>query len=350
MKKSETVGFGIVGTGMVADFYLEAIEANADGGARLAAVSTRDPGKFGAASEKFGAPCISYEELIVHPEVDVVCICTPSGYHAAQAIEAARAGKHAIVEKPMALTLADADAMIEAFSRADLTLAVSLQRRAEPLFRKVHDAVEAGDLGPLTSGVVTIPYQRDAAYYNLADWRGTWALDGGGVLMNQGIHLVDVLIWCMGDPVEIQAAASTLHQEIEVEDALAANLRFENGALGAILATTLARPGFPHRVEIYGLNGGIQIEGESITKWNLVDPEKGSIEPPEIGGPEDAGAGSDPGGIKATGHILLIKNFIDVLRGNAQPLIDGREGRRSLAAVLGIYKAAGLIGDRWKGR
>ncbi len=346
MKNSDTVGFGIVGTGMVADYYLEAIQANAEAGARLAAVSTRDPEKFGAASEKFGAPCISNEELMAHPEVDVVCICTPSGYHATQAIAAARAGKHAIVEKPMALTLSDADAMIEAFSRADLALGVALQRRAEPLFRKVHDAIKAGDLGELTTGLVTIPYQRDQAYYDQADWRGTWALDGGGVLMNQGIHLVDVLIWCMGDPVDIQAGASTLHQKIEVEDALAASLRFENGAMATILATTLARPGFPHRVEIYGLNGGIQIEGEAIIKWNMVDPEKGSIEPPETGGPIDAGAGSDPRGVTGTGHIHLVKNFMDSIRNDAPLLIDGREGRRSLAAVLGIYKAAGRAGDR----
>ncbi|MCP4691811.1 MAG: Gfo/Idh/MocA family oxidoreductase [Desulfobacterales bacterium] len=345
MTNHETIDFGIVGTGMVADYYLEAVRANAENGAGLAAVSTRDPEKFGAASEKFGVPCISNEALMDHPGVDVVCICTPSGYHAEQAMAAARAGKHAIVEKPMALTLADADAMIEAFSRADLMLGVSLQRRAEPLFRVVHDAIKAGDLGELTSGVVTIPYRRDQAYYNLADWRGTWSLDGGGVLMNQGIHLVDVLIWCMGDPVEIQARAATLHQRIEVEDSLAATLRFENGSMATIMATTLARPGFPHRVEIYGTNGGIQIEGEAVAKWSLADPGKASIEPPETGCPVDAGAGSDPRGVKATGHINLIENFMDAIRGKAPLLIDGREGRRSLAAVLGVYKAAGLISE-----
>jgi predicted dehydrogenase len=220
---------------------------------------------------------------------------------------------------------------------------VALQRRVTPPFQRIHRAIEAGDLGELTLGVVTIPYHRPQAYFDQADWRGTWALDGGGVLMNQGIHLVDLLVWYMGDPAEVQARAGTLHREIEVEDTLAATLRFASGAQATITATTTAAPGFPHRVEIYGTGGGIQVEGESVGRWELADPAGASVEPVPIGRAACAGAGGDPRGIAATGHIAIVRDFVEALRAGRAPQIDGREGRRSLAAVLAIYEAAGLL-------
>jgi UDP-N-acetyl-2-amino-2-deoxyglucuronate dehydrogenase len=343
MKAAETVGFGIVGTGMVAEFHRQAIAANAEKGARLVAVCTRDPAKFTGAREKFGVPCVPWDEFCLHPDIDVACICTPSGIHARQAIDCATAGKHALVEKPIAVNLAEADAMINAFSKAGRLLGVALQRRAEPLFRKIHRALQAGDLGTLTSGVVTVPYRRTQAYYDSAAWRGTWALEGGGVLINQGIHLLDLLLWYMGDPIEIKAVAATLQQSIEVEDTLAASLRFAGGAMATIMATTVAAPGFPHRVEVYGTRGGIQLEGESVVRWTLADPTKATISPPELAVPAEAGAGADPGGIPVTGHINLVSNFIDAVHAKAPLLIDGVEGRRSLVVVLGIYAAAGIV-------
>jgi predicted dehydrogenase len=301
------------------------------------------PSRFFDISANFGVPCVSYEDLLADSRVDVVCICTPSGQHAHQAIAAAQAGKHVLVEKPMALSLADADAMIDACQRAGVKLGVALQRRAEPLFQHVHQAIQAGDLGDLTLGVVTLPYHRPQAYFDQADWRGTWAMDGGGVLMNQGIHLVDQLIWMMGDPVKVAAYADTLHRGIEVEDTLIATLRFANGALATITATTTAAPGFPHRLEIYGTGGGIQVEGETIERWDLVDPTlPTTVEAPTLGGPSNAGAGGDPRGIAPTGHIAIVWDFIQSLRADRSPQIDGGEGRRSLATVLSIYQAAGL--------
>jgi UDP-N-acetyl-2-amino-2-deoxyglucuronate dehydrogenase len=342
MSTFETVGFAILGAGMVADYHRQAIVANADRGARLVAVGHYNPARFAEISAEFGVPCVDQEDLLADPAVDVVCICTPSGQHAAQAIAAARAGKHVLVEKPMALSLADADATIAACDRAGVKLGVVLQRRAEPLFRHIHRAIEAGDLGELTLGVVTMPYHRSQAYYEQADWRGTWALDGGGVLMNQGIHLVDLLVWTMGDPVHVQAYADTLHRDIKVEDTLAATLRFANGALATITATTATAPGFPHRVEIYGTGGCIQVEGESVGRWDLADPAKATVEPVQTAATATAGAGSDPRGIAPTGHIAIVRDFIQALRADQAPRIDGAEGRRSLAAVLAIYEAAGL--------
>jgi len=337
-----TIGFAILGSGMVANYHRLAITANAEQGARLVAVGHYNPVRFAEISARFGVPCVSQQELLADPAVDVVCICTPSGQHAAQAIAAARAGKHVLVEKPMALSLTDADAMIAACDQASTKLGVALQRRAEPLFRRVYEAIQAGDLGDLTLGVVTLPYYRPQAYYDQAEWRGTWTLDGGGVLMNQGIHLVDLLVWYMGDPITVQAHAGTLYQSIEVEDTLAATLCFPSGAMATIAATTTASPGFPHRLEIYGTGGGIQIEGETVRHWVLADPATATVERPETGPPATAGAGADPRGIAPAGHIAILRDLIHALREDRAPQIDGTEGRRSLAAVLAVYRAAGL--------
>ena len=343
MSKSESIGFGILGAGMVADYHRQAIAANADLGAQLLAIGHYNPDRFDEISARFRVPCLNPEDLLTHAGVDVVCICTPSGEHAGQAIAAARAGKHVLVEKPMALSLADADAMIAACEQADVTLGVVLQRRAEPLFRRIYDAIRAKDLGELTLGVVTIPYHRPQTYYDQAAWRGTWSLDGGGVLMNQGIHLVDLLIWYMDDPVQVLAYAGTLQRSIEVEDTLAAILHFADGAVATITATTTVAPGFPHRLEVYGTNGGIQVEGESAARWELVESVQATVEPLETGASTAPGAGGDPKGIAPTGHIAILRDFVCALRENRAPLVDGTEGRRSLATVLAIYQAAGLL-------
>ena len=334
------VRFALLGPGVVADFHRQAIESSADVGARLAAVAHYDPSRSGELQARFGVPCVSEEEVLSRDDVDAVVLCTPSGQHAEQAVRAAGAGKHVLVEKPMALSLADADRMIEACEEADVRLGVVFQRRAEATFRKVRAALEGGELGPLTLGLIAMPYKRDQAYYDSAAWRGTWALDGGGVLMNQGIHLVDLLVWFLGDPVEVEARAGTLRHDIEVEDTLAATLRTTSGALATITATTTAAPGFPHRIELYGTEGGIQIEGETITRWALAD---GTEKAETSGTRSEAGSGADPRGIALEGHTGIIRDFVEAVRDGRPPLVDGAEGRRSLAAVQAIYRAAGLV-------
>jgi len=344
MSNYRPIGFAILGAGMIADYYREAISANADMGARLVAIGHYNPARFNEISAKFGVPCVKLDDLLADESVDVICIGTPSGQHPGQAIAAARAGKHVIVEKPMALRPCDAEQMITTCEQMDVKLGVCLQSRTDPLFRRVHDAIQAGDLGELTLGLVTLPYHRPQAYFNQAAWRGTWALDGGGVLMNQGIHQIDLLVWYMGDPVEIKAYADTLHREIEVEDTASVTLKFSNGALAAIIGTTTTDPGFPHRTEIYGTRGAIQIEGRLVRRWTLADPASAVITPPEITADiSDAGAGSDPRGTPITGHVAIVRDFIEALREDRSPLVDGPEGMRSVAAVYGIYEAAGVI-------
>src|SRR4051812_28321039 len=273
---AEELGFAIIGAGMVARYHATAIERTP--GARLVAICRSDPARAEETAAQFGVPCLAdYTDLLARDDVDAVCICTPSGLHAQQTIAAARAGKHVLVEKPMALTLADADAMIAACAQAGVQLGVALQRRTDPEFQRVQAAVAAGELGRIVLGSISIPYLRQQSYYDSADWRGTWALDGGGVLMNQGIHLVDLLLWLIGDAAEVRATAATLAHTIEVEDCLTATLRFVNRALGSVTATTAAAPGSPHGVEIYGDRGGVKMGGEQI-----VGGEGGGAQEPRI--------------------------------------------------------------------
>ncbi len=333
------LGFAILGAGMVAEYHLNAIQECADLGARLVGVGHYNPARYGEISQRFGAPAKSYDELLADPAVDAVCVCTPSGHHAQQAIAAASSGKHVLVEKPMALSLADADAMIAACRENGVQLGVCLQRRAEPLFRRVHDAIHGGDLGEITLGVVTMPYFRDEPYYAQAEWRGTWAMDGGGVLMNQGIHIVDLLLWFLGDPVEVHAFADSRHRSVEIEDTAGAVLRFANGSVATITATVATEPGFPHRLEVYGTNGGIQIEGESVLRWGLADESKATVEAWPVATEQvDPGMAGDPRGISTSGHIAILKDFIAGIRRGEDPVIDGAEGRRSLATILAVYE------------
>ena len=332
---ADEVRFAIAGAGMVARYHATAIARTP--GARLVAVTRGGPQGAMEAAARFGVSCEhDYDAILARDDVDAICICTPSGLHAAQAIAAAAAGKHVLVEKPMALTLADADTMITASRDAGIRLGVALQRRSDPAFRAVQAAIAGGALGRPILGTVNMPYFRAQSYYDSAAWRGTWSLDGGGALMNQGIHLVDLLLWFMGDVAEVRAESATLARAIEVEDCAAATLRFTSGALGSIVATTAAAPGFPHRVEVYGAAGGVQIEGEQVVRWEGEGREPG-IENRE---PAAAGAGASPTGISAAGHTRLLDDFVAAIREGRDPLIPGAEARRSLALVLAIYEAA----------
>ncbi len=331
-------GFGILGTGLIAEYHRQAIAAT--DGAVLQAVGHYNPDRLAALSLQFGVPALSEAALLARPDIDAVIICTPSGQHAEQAIRAAKAGKHVLVEKPMALSLEDADAMIEACRAAGVRLGVCLQRRTEPLFRKVHAALSAGDLGDITMAALTMPYFRGDAYYAQAEWRGTWAGDGGGILMNQGIHLIDLLVWFLGDPEVIQAQAATLKRSVEVEDTIVATLRFPGGALATVSGTTTAEPGFAHELRLHGDRGSIVISGESVSTWQMLDPAAAKVEPVIPSADQGAGAAGDPRGLSLDGHVTVLRDFVRALNGQGSLSIDGEEGRRSLAAVLGIYEAA----------
>ncbi|MCW5854344.1 MAG: Gfo/Idh/MocA family oxidoreductase [Anaerolineae bacterium] len=330
------VRFGLLGAGMIAGYHAAAIRQTP--GAKLVAVARDNPARRAEAEAAFGVPCFAPGDLLARDDVDAVVVCTPSGQHSREVIAAARHGKHALVEKPMALSLAEADQAIQACQTAGVHLGVVLQRRADPVFQGIKAALDGGDLGIPTLALVTIPYWRDMAYYHSARWRGTWALDGGGALMNQGVHLVDLLVWWMGDPVSVQAQAATLVHDIEVEDVVSATLKFVGGAQGVLAATTAAAPGFPHRLEVYGTRGGVQVEGEAIFRWGrLGEPMQ------QAASAADAGAAAKPTGIKIDNHQRIIADFVAAVRDGRPPMVTGQEGRRALATVLAVYAAAGLL-------
>lgn len=332
-------GFGILGAGLVADYHRRAIAATPR--AELVAVADADTSRHEAMVRDFGVPAVTETELLADPAVAVVSVCTPSGRHAEQAIRAAEAGKHVLVEKPMALSLEDADAMIEACRANGVTLAVCLQRRTEPAVKRVREAVAGGALGRVTLAGAFMPYYRPDAYYAQADWRGTWDGDGGGVLMNQGIHLIDLLVWCLGDPQVVGVGAATLVRGVEVEDTAAATLRFPGGALATVAGTTTAAPGFAHELRFHGSEGSIVMTGDSVTTWHVPrDPE--APPPATEARAVEAGAAGDPRKVSYDGHVRLVANLVAALDGEEELIADGWEGRRSLAVVLGVYEAAGI--------
>jgi len=336
------LGFGIVGCGMISQFHARAI-GDLRGAKLVACCDTR-----AEASDRFAAAngCTSYrtlDEMLADKGVDVVTIATPSGLHMEPAVAAAEAGKHVIVEKPLEVTLKKCDRIIRACAKHGVQLATVFPSRFHDSSVKLKRAIDAGRFGKLTVGDAYVKWYRTQAYYDSGAWRGTWALDGGGALMNQAIHSVDLLTWLMGPVVEIRAQTAQLaHTRIEVEDTAMATLRFANGALGVVEATTAAYPGYLKRVEIHGSEGSAVLEEEDLKVWDFARPRKeDKAILAEMKEHKSTGGGaSDPAAIGHHGHTLEFRDVLEAIRRNRRPAIDGHEGRRSVEIILGIYQAA----------
>ena len=335
-------GFGIVGCGLISDFHAKAIADVED--AELVACFDMVPASADRLAASTG--CKAYydlDEMLADPAVDVVTIGSPSGAHMEPAVAAAKAGKHVIVEKPLEITLDRCDAIIEACEKAGVVLSSIFPSRFHDSSIKMKAAIAAGRFGQLTVGDAFVKWYRTQEYYDGGAWRGTWELDGGGALMNQAIHSVDILIWLMGPVVEIRAQTALLaHERIAVEDTAMATLRFANGALGIIEASTAVYPGYLKRIEIHGTAGSAMMEEEDIVKWDFAEeaPEDAAIKNKMSQQVSGAGGAADPAAIGHHGHA---HQFADVLQGiktGTKPQIDGPEGRRSVEVILAIYKAA----------
>jgi predicted dehydrogenase len=327
---------------MIANFHSKAV---ADiRGARVAACFDTVPASAERLAQQVGCrPYADLKALLADPDVDVVSICTPSGAHMEPAVAAAKAGKHVIVEKPLEITLKRCDKIIQACADAGVTLATIFPSRFHESSVLMKKAVDQGRFGRLTMGDAYVKWFRSQEYYDSGAWRGTWALDGGGALMNQAIHSVDLLIWLMGPVAEIRAQTATLaHERIEVEDVATATLRFENGALGVIEASTAAFPGFLKRIELHGSAGSAVLEEEDITKWEFARrtaSDRALLE--RMAGKTQTGGGAaDPAAIGHHGHTEMFKDVLKAIKKGTLPQIDGHEGRRSVEVILGIYKAA----------
>jgi predicted dehydrogenase len=265
-----------------------------------------------------------------------------------------RAGKHVMVEKPMEIRLEAIDEMLRVQREANVKLAVISQHRFDPASLQVHELVEQKAFGRLVLGNVLVPWWRSQAYYNSGSWRGTWALDGGGVLMNQAIHSIDLLQWLMGPVKSIYASTDTLVHRMETEDVAVAVLRFTNGALGTIAATTGAYPGVTTRIEIFGDKGSVIIEDDQLSYLHLARDDQEEIGaygvatgkasrvlPGEDTTIDKSGAAAqNPAALSIRGHALQIADMIRAIRENGTPLVDGYAARRPVEIILGIYESA----------
>jgi predicted dehydrogenase len=259
------------------------------------------------------------------------------------AVRAADAGKHVVVEKPLEITLARCDAIIEACDRAGVRLCTIFPSRFTAANIRLKEAIALGRFGRLTMGDTHVKWWRTQQYYDSGGWRGTWQLDGGGALMNQAIHNVDLLYWLMGDVDSITAQTATLaHERIEVEDTAVAALRFKNGALGVIEAATSAYPGLLKRTEIHGDRGSARVEQDDITLWDFQEkvPSDNEVYAAMAGQSGFKAGASDPRGITHIGHREQLIDFLQAIDNNRAPAVDGREGRKSVEIIRAIYRCA----------
>ena len=340
-----TFGFGIIGCGVIAPFHAKAVGELPN--ARLVAVADVIPEQAAKRAAEFGVPYTTdVDELLARADIDVVSICVPSGLHAEIGARAAAAGKHVVVEKPIDIALEAADRLIAACHDHGVVLTVISQHRFGPAVQRLRGLIDGGRLGRLILGDAIIKWYRSQEYYDSGDWRGTWSLDGGGCLMNQGVHYTDLLQWMMG-PVErvFARTATAVHERIEVEDIAAAVLQFANGAVGVLQASTAVYPGLPERLEVTGTGGTVVIEAGRMRACELKD-EKGETsaygaklrtdQPPA----DENGGANDPAAISHAGHRTQIADLLEAVETGHPPAITGEEARKPLEVILAVYRSA----------
>ena len=304
------MNIGLVGAGNISGTHARAAAA---AGLRVAGVYGGNPGKARALADRHGATAFeTLDALLAHSPLDAVIIGSPSGLHAAHAIAAVRAGKHVLVEKPIDILTERIDRLIDEVDRAGVTLGVCFQDRLKPAVLDIKRRIDAGDIGTPLLATGEVRWFRPRDYYAASRWRGTWALDGGGALMNQGIHTVDLLLYLLGSVVRVSGLTATRYHAIEAEDTASALLEFANGMHGTIEVTTAASPGWPRRVEISGSGGSVTLEE---------DPASAVV--------------SD-----VSNHQRIVEDFVAAIREGRPPICDAREGRRSVAVVEAIYQSA----------
>ncbi len=338
---NKKIKFAIIGTGMIAERHAAALAELSE--AELYAVYDRNSARAEAFAKKYSTKVYrTFDELLNDPQLVAVTIATPTGVHKAVAIPCAEAGKHILCEKPLEVTLDKADAIIDACNKNGVYLAAVFQSRFSDRVNLIKSAIDAGRFGRLVMCSAQVKWFRSQEYYDSAGWRGTWELDGGGALMNQSIHIVDLLLYLVGEPEQVHAFADTMtHERLEVEDNVCASIKFSNGALGVIEASTSCAPGFPRRLEISGEYGSVILEDDTITRWQFIDeqPEDAAIRNGSSDGSLKSGA-SDPRSGSHEGHRRQLLDLITAINHNRQPTIPGSEGRRAIELICAIYESA----------
>ena len=337
------VGFGIIGCGNIGPVHAEALSQCKK--ARLVAVSDVVEKSAQALAEKYGVtPYTDYRKLLENPAVEAVCLCVPSGMRADIGSVCAQAGKHILSEKPLEVNTKRIDVLINATNKAGVKLGCVFQSRFSEGAQHIHEALKAGRFGKLVMGDAYIKWFRSDEYYKSGAWRGTRKLDGGGVLMNQGVHQIDLLLWFMGPVKRVQARTALIgHEGLEVEDLACAMLEFESGALGVIEGSTATWPGHPARVEVHGLKGGAILEDGRLSFWQFQKDLKKDEKIREAMRETSAlgsGAADPLKDLKCEGHRRQIEDFADAIRKNCDPTVTAASARMSVALIEAIYKSA----------
>lgn len=336
--EGDMLNFALVGCGRIARRHADILADGQAESARLAAVCDVVEGRASAFGRKYSVPSYTdFHKMMAEraPEIDVVSILTPSGMHAQHCLELAKYGKHIVVEKPMALTLADADAMIRACDQARIKLFVVKQNRYNVPVQKLREAVEAGRFGKLVLGTVRVRWCRTQEYYDQDSWRGTWSEDGG-VFANQASHHVDLLEWMMGSVDSVFAKATTALVRIEAEDTGVVVLKFASGALGVIEATTATRPkDLEGSISILGEKATVEIDGFAVNRmktWNFQDENENDKDVIKQ-------FWENPPSVYGFGHVRYLQHVVDCIKNGSPALVDGLEGRRSLELITAIYES-----------
>jgi UDP-N-acetyl-2-amino-2-deoxyglucuronate dehydrogenase len=331
-----TIHVGLIGGGNISETHARA--ARAVPGVLIAAVYGTNDEKVQRLCREYGGQAyLDFESFLAHRPMDLVMIGSPSGLHATHGIAAAQRGLHVLTEKPIDVTIKRADALIDAAKQSGVKLGVIFQDRMKPDIRKLKQWLDHGVVGEPLLVDARVKWYRPPEYYAGSKWRGNLALDGGGALMNQGVHTVDLLLWLLGDVVRVQARTTTALHKIEAEDTAVAVLEFASGALCTLEATTAAYPGYPRRVEITGSRGTVILEHDRIIAADLRDPPAGLLE--NSAGDQNQSASSAVVS-DISGHKAIFEDFLRAIEQDAPPACDGYEGRSSVALIEEIYRAA----------
>jgi UDP-N-acetyl-2-amino-2-deoxyglucuronate dehydrogenase len=333
MLKKDKLGFGVIGCGRIAPKHTESIMAIPE--AELIAVCDIIPEKAQVFARKYQAePYLDYHELLKRKDIDIVTIATPSGSHAEIGIAAAKAGKHILVEKPMSMTLKEADLLIKTCRECGVKLGVIHQNRFNKAIKLLRSALEAGRFGKLTHGQATVRWNRNQDYYDQAPWRGT-RLQDGGVLMNQSIHNIDLLQWMLGPVESVYGYTTTALRKIEMEDVAGAVLKFKNGAIGLIEAASTIYPrNIEETLNIFGETGSVIIGGIAVNRVEVWEFPESAEEKQQIFASQE----NDPPTVYGFGHREIIEDMIKAVQNDKIPAVPGEEGRKALEIILAIYK------------
>ena len=336
--------FGIIGAGMIGHFHAKAITAMT-GGTLHSVFDLRQEAAEKLAGEYGGTAYSDMAEFLADKELEIVTVGTPSGAHLEPSLAALNAGKHVICEKPLEITLERIDQLTAAAGANGKTIAAVLNRRFHPGMDAFKKASDEGRFGTLTNASAYVKWYRDQAYYDSAGWRGTWALDGGGALMNQSIHTVDSLLYLAGPVKSVQANTACLaHERIEVEDIVVAIVEFESGARGVIECSTCtwSKDGHPARVQLSGTEGSVFLADEAFEIWDFMGekPEDAEIQATLMKGQEAGLGANDPSAINFHQHQRNFEEVVNAIAEGREPTTSASEARKPVALITAIYESA----------